>query len=80
MDIPTTFEMDGLFTQEDINNRFFVMKPCIVCLKYSKHDIREKTKDCPYCHGEMGINGRYWYSIRTWNIGKRLTAADQKKL
>lgn len=80
MNIPTTFEMDGLFTQEDIDNRFYVMKPCTECLKYSQHDIREKTKDCPYCHGMMGINGRYWYSLRTYNMNKRLTATDQKKL
>lgn len=80
MNVPTTLEMDGLFTEEDIKNRFFVMKPCTVCLRYSKHDIRRPLQNCPYCNNKMGINGRYWYSIRTYNIHKKLTASDQKKL
>jgi len=72
--------MDGLLTEQDIADRFFVMKPCSECLKYSKHDLREETKDCPYCHGKISINGRYWYSIRTWNPSKKITPAEQKKL
>lgn len=80
MVIPTTFEMDKLFTETDINNRFFVMKPCVSCYKYSKHDIREETKTCPYCGKMITKNGRYWYSIRTWDNSKKISAADQKKL
>lgn len=78
--VPTTLEMDGLFTEEDIKNRFFVMKPCSVCLKFSKQDTRERDKPCSYCGGALGINGRYWASIRTWRGDKKLTLADQKKI
>lgn len=76
----TTLEMDGLFTEEDINNRFFVMKPCVECTKYSKQDIREPDKRCVYCEGRLSPNGRYWYSLRTFPGDKKLTAADKKKL
>lgn len=78
--IPTTFELDGLFTDIDISNRFLIMKPCVSCLKYSKYDVREKTIDCQFCHSKISINGRYWYSIRTWNPSKKITPSEKKKL
>lgn len=77
--IPTTFEMDGLFTEKDIADRHFVMKPCTECAKYSKHKIGENDP-CPYCNGKIGVNGRYWFSLRTWKGDKKLTAADKRKL
>lgn len=77
--IPTTLEMDGLITKEDIDNRFFLMKPCKKCLKFSKHDMRVAEKQCPFCGGEMSRNGNYCYSIRTFN-NRKITPADAKKL
>lgn len=46
MSIPTTFEMDGLFTQEDIDNRFKVMKQCRNCSKWTQQNT-ERKEDSP---------------------------------
>lgn len=78
--VPTTFEMDGLYTEEDIANRFFVMKPCIECGKYTKQDVRVDNVPCQYCGGDMAIASNYCMSIRTFNPSKKLTAADRKKM
>ena len=72
--------MDGLYTEEDIKNRHFVMKPCVGCKKYNKQDIRLKDRPCVFCGGEMGKPSQYWYSLRTFNSNKRLSAADMKKM
>ena len=80
--IPTTFEMDKLLTQEDIDNRFFVMKPCIPCGKYTKQDVRvRETKPCAYCYeNKFSIASNQWASLRSWNPTKRLSAAERKKM
>lgn len=78
--IRTTFEMDGLYTTEDIQNRFFIMMPCVECGKYTKQDKREHIKPCQYCKGEMGVASNYHYSIRTWSTSKVVTPADRKKM
>lgn len=78
--VPTTMEMDGLFTEEDIKNRFFVMKPCIDCGQYSKQDSREDNKKCPFCQGELGKVSSYWSSLRTYRPGRKITATDRKKM
>lgn len=75
----TTLEMDGLITEEDVNNRFFLMKPCQKCLKFSRHDRREVDRPCPFCGGQISRNGSYWYSIRTFN-NRKITPVDAKKL
>lgn len=78
--IRTTFEMDGLYTTRDLQDRFYVMKPCLVCGKYTKQDMRKEDKPCIYCGGGMGIASTYWSSLRTFREGRRLTAADKKKM
>ena len=78
--VRTTFEMDGLYTEEDINNRHFVMKPCIVCGKYTKQDVRKENVPCQFCGGDMAISSSYWMSIRTFNPKKKFTAAERKKM
>lgn len=80
MTIRTTLEMDKIYTEDDIKNRFYVMKPCSSCAKYSKHDTRVRDEACPYCRGKISPNGRFWYSIRTWTGDRKLTVADKKKL
>ena len=77
--IPTTPEMDRIYTEEDIANRHFVMKPCVDCSKFTKQDLRTEDKLC-VCGGRLSRNGRYWSSVRTWKPSKKLSAADQKKL
>jgi len=37
MSTPTTFEMDGLFTEEDIKNRHTVVFQCRNCNKWTIH-------------------------------------------
>lgn len=78
--VPTTLEMDGLYTDEDIANRHFVMKPCVSCGKYTKQDVRVANVPCQYCGGAMAIASNYWMSIRTFNPSKKFTAADRKKM
>ena len=78
--VPTTLEMDGLFTEKDIKDRFTVMKPCIECGKYTAQNIALDNKPCQYCKGDMAISSTHWYSVRTWSISKRLSPADRKKL
>lgn len=80
MKIPTTLEMDGIITERDIENRFFVMKPCKECFKYSRQDIRAATEQCTYCKGELGQHSSLWYSIRTFDTSKKLSATDKKKM
>ena len=73
--------MDGMYTEKDIADRFFVMKPCVNCQKYNKQDTREKDHVCIYCKtGLLSKNGRYWYSLRTFPGDKKFTAAQRKTL
>lgn len=67
MKIPTTLEMDGIFTEEDKANRFYVIRTCLDCGGYTKADIRAdklRAYSCAICKGP-----RYDYktqnSIRT---------------
>lgn len=69
----TTLEMDGLFTQEDIDNRFYTMGQCSACNEWSKWDTRIGRWQCSYC-GESKYDMRGSRSIRTW-----LTTKDMKK-
>ena len=78
--IRTTFEMDGLFTQRDLHDRFYIMKPCLECAKYTKQDLRMADKPCVFCGGEMGKSSTYWNSLRTFKEGRKLSAADRKKM
>lgn len=78
--IPTTLEMDGLFDEKDIKDRFSIMMPCVDCGKYTKQDRRGEIKHCQYCNGPMGVASQYHYSIRTWNTSKIVTPADRKKM
>lgn len=79
MAVPTTFEMDGLFTEEDIANRFFVIRQCDDCNKFSKWDIRSpKNYTCAHC-GSAKYDVKTQHSIRTHNtaVSRRRT---RKKL
>lgn len=78
--IRTTFEMDGLRTTQDLQDRFYLMKPCIECLKYTRQDMRKPDKPCIFCGGKMGNSSTYWNSLRTHRGDRRLTAADRKKM
>lgn len=42
--IPTTFEMDGLLTQTDIDNRFRVVLQCKTCRQWTEMNHPEPLK------------------------------------
>lgn len=67
--VPTTAEMDGLFTQEDMRNRFHVMFQCKLCKKWTRHDHWDKTNrhiPCVHC-GETSYDATSIKSLRTYN-------------
>lgn len=69
MAIPTTYEMDGLFTQEDIDNRNSVMFQCTKCNKWTKHVdylLNRQHVPCSNC-GEKSYDSSSIKSIRTYN-------------
>lgn len=67
--VPTTFEMDGLYTEEDIRNRHQVMLQCIDCRSWTQHDIEHglKHKPCSNC-GNTNYDWKSLKSKRTFNI------------
>lgn len=69
--IPTIFEMDGLFTEEDIKNRYTVVFQCSECKKWTIHKNwipGQKNTHIP-CVGCQGIkyDQRSIKSLRTYN-------------
>jgi len=68
----TTLEMDGLFTEEDIANKDFIMGQCKKCNEWSKIDLKDHIFLCKCGEKEYDMRGSR--SIRTW-----LTTKDLKK-
>jgi predicted nucleic-acid-binding Zn-ribbon protein len=72
--IPTTAEMDKLFTVEDMRNRFWVMIQCEKCKEWNK--VKKSaliiSTPCTKC-GSDRYDGASIRSIRTWtpDIGKK---------
>lgn len=69
--IPTTYEMDGLFTEDDIKNRYTVVFQCSLCKKWTTHynwmpGERNQHKPCMGC-GEIRYDARSIKSLRTYN-------------
>lgn len=64
--IPTTAEMDGLRTTIDMKERFFIMKKCQPCSKFTRQDLRKKSKPCDYC-GSTSFDLKSSKSLRTYN-------------
>lgn len=62
--VPTTAEMDKLFTVEDMRNRFFVMLQCISCAKWSKRRLDDRGR-CPLCNSKF--DGASIKSLRSFN-------------
>lgn len=78
--IPTTFEMDGLFTQEDIDNCFYVMRNCLRCNTWYQGDRRIKEHvPCPSC-GSGTYDMKSQCSLRTFNPkAKKIKKWDEKR-
>lgn len=71
MKIPTTYEMDGLLTEEDIKNRHTVYFQCKDCRKWTKHydwvpGEKNKHIPCSWC-SKTNYDGSSIKSARTFN-------------
>lgn len=69
--IPTTFEMDGLFTEEDIKHRYTVVFQCRSCKKWVTHynwlpGEKNVNVPCTGC-GETNYDSTSIKSLRTYN-------------
>lgn len=69
--IPTTLEMDGFFTQEDIDNRHTVVFQCKNCRKWTKHENwlpgeANRHIPCSGC-GETKYDSSSIKSLRSYN-------------
>lgn len=68
--LPTTNEMDGLLTEDDIKNRYRVMIQCRECRKWTQHN--DWTPDGPHNHLPCSSCGKINYdpwsmkSLRTY--------------
>jgi len=80
---PTTFEIDGLSTPEEIADRHRVMMQCSKCLKYTEQDNSalgrsKKYIPCEYCKSlSFIINSTI--SVRTYNPNKKKAAPKATK-
>lgn len=65
--VPTTAEMDGLFTVEDMRNRTTLVFQCKNCNKWTIHkDFDGNYKPCDNC-GEIQYDSSSGKSLRTYN-------------
>ena len=67
----STEEMDGLFTEEDIKNRYTVMFQCKLCRKWTRHDnwvpgANNKHLPCSSC-GKTAYDLRSIKSLRSYH-------------
>lgn len=75
--IPTTYEMDGLYTQRDIEDRYKLMAQCNSCGEYSQWDTApvvdqqtllsgKRPFKCLHCGSNALVQGS-GVSLRTYN-------------
>lgn len=67
----TTLEMDGIFTDEDIKNRYSVVFQCKLCRRWTRHDNylpgeHNTFRPCSNC-GETAYDRASVKSFRTYN-------------
>lgn len=62
----TTFEMDGLFTPKDIDERYLAYAQCTNDGEYSPFDTQKHNFKCPFC-GDNKYDPRTTISLRTYN-------------
>jgi hypothetical protein len=64
--IPTTFEMDSIFTEQDIRNKDTVMLQCRNCSKWTQQNMDDKELvNCEHC-GVYDYDPTSAMSLRTW--------------
>jgi len=70
--IPTTAEMDGLLTQDDMRYRNIVVMQCVLCNKWTKMKhtpFNTETVDCHNC-GARAYDSSSMKSLRTYDPDK----------
>lgn len=70
--IPTTAEMDGLETVEDMRERFYIVMQCIECNKWTKMKhtlLKTEIVDCENC-GSRKYDTTSLKSARTYDPDK----------
>ena len=64
--IPTTLEMDGVLTPEDIQMLNKVVLQCRECKKWTQMDTRQRHDHCGHC-GESNFDPTSLKSLRTYD-------------
>lgn len=70
--IPTTAEMDGLLTQDDMRYRNLVVMQCVLCNKWTKmkhQPLKTEIVDCSNC-GQRAYDSSSMKSYRTYDPDK----------
>lgn len=79
--IPTTAEMDGLLTQEDMRQRHTMVFQCQKCNKWTTHKdyiLNRKQLPCSNC-GETAYDSSSMKSVRTYDPVKDAKRKPQQK-
>jgi Zn finger protein HypA/HybF involved in hydrogenase expression len=65
---PTTFEISGLLTKQDIEDRYKVMRQCRKCSNWTQQNMQEEyNRPCTNC-GITDFDATSTKSLRTFNI------------
>lgn len=67
--VPTTDEMDGLYSEEDKRNRNKVVYQCRSCKQWTQHDhvpLKTVYKPCHSC-GKVNYDATSIKSLRSYN-------------
>ena len=76
--VPTTDEMDGLFTQEDKANKYKVMAQCQSCNAWTELEQRGPPIPCSGC-GAKRYDPTSYTSLRSFNPDRKRVARGYKK-
>lgn len=76
--IPTTDEMDGLFTPEDRADKHKVMAQCQSCNEWTQIEVWKPPLPCFNC-GQKNYDSTSFTSLRTFNPHNKRTAKGYKK-
>lgn len=76
--IPTTDEMDGIFTAEDKANKYKVMLQCQGCNEWTENEQWKPPTPCHNCGGKS-YDPTSATSLRTWNPSTKRIAKGYKK-